>query len=488
MNFLTNSRFIIIAAIICICSGKLSAQLSNSLYFMDRIPQSNQLNPAIQPLSNFYFGIPGANFEINVGNSAVGFSDIFIYKKELDSLVYPTYNEQTKSDFLGKLKETSYIYTDNRVDLLSFGFRIHNTYLSFNLTDRVEAYGYLPKDLIKFGLDFNGNSSFVANESFDISNLGFKAQWYREIGVGVSQQINPNFNFGFRAKLLFGIASMTTSNSTIQLNNTGVFEWQTRSTIDINSSIPGMNVYETNGKVDSTKFQKINSFSDARDLFLKSKNMGFAIDIGIVTQPVKNLSISASVVDLGFIRWTNNVHNYSQDGSFDFKGLDIDISGNSKVGQVLLDSLDKVYEIRTNQESYTTALTGKIYAGALYQLTKGIGFGALTRLQLVKNNIRPQFTFSLNLTHSQWFGTTLSYTIADGMFDNLGIGCVAKLGPLQWYFITDRIPLAYQKNSGSGPPIIPKYARSINLRSGFNIVFGSRRKIKVDKDKPFVEI
>ena len=87
MNLRLLTRFIIISAFILIYSGRVSAQLSNSLYFMDRIPQSNQLNPAIQPLSNFYFGIPGTNLELNAGNSAVGFSDIFIYGKIKDSLV-----------------------------------------------------------------------------------------------------------------------------------------------------------------------------------------------------------------------------------------------------------------------------------------------------------------------------------------------------------------------------------------------------------------
>jgi hypothetical protein len=488
MNLSPFYRFGIITALFLIVGGKLSAQLSNSLYFMDRIPQSNQLNPATQPLSNFYFGIPGTNMEINAGNSALGFSDVFIYGIKKDTLVYPSYNEKTKADFLGKLKETNYIYTDNRIDLLSFGFRIQNTYLSFNLTDRVEAYGYLPKDLIKFGLYFNGSG--LENESFDISNLGFKAQWYRELGVGVSQQINPNFTFGIRAKLLFGIATFATDNSTIQLNNTGAYEWQTRSTIDANSSIPGLIVYENKntGKVDSIDYQDINDFSDARDLFLKSKNTGFAIDLGIVAKPVNKLTVSASVVDLGFIRWKNKVHNFTQDGQFNYQGINVDITGNTDAGDVLLDTLEKVYEIKSNTEAFTTGLTGKLYAGANYQLTKGVGFSALSRFQLVKSSIRPQLTMSLNLTHRQWFGYTLSYTIADGMFDNIGMGLVSKLGPLQWYIIIDRIPLVYQKNTGGGIPYIPKYAQSANFRTGLNIVFGNRRKIKVDKDKPFVDI
>jgi hypothetical protein len=461
------------------------AQQSNSLFFMDRIPQSNQLNPAIQPLCNFYIGIPGTNMELSAGNSALGFGDVLTYNSEIDSMVWPTYDSKTKNDFLNKLKETNYVYSESRVDLLSFGFRVQNTYLSFNLTERVESYGFLPKDLFKFGLYMNDPT--FGSQSFDISNLGFKAQWFREFGVGISQQINPKVNFGIRAKFLLGIANVTTANSTMKINNTGVYQWEAQSAIEANSSIPGLIVYETNGKVDSTDFADINDFSDAKDLFWKSKNTGFALDIGILAQPVKNLSISASVVDLGFIRWKSNNHNFTTGGSTDFRGLNINLNDKNP-GETLLDSLGKEYKPSTNTDPYTTSISAKLYAGVHYQLLKSVGIGALSRFQLVKNTVKPQFTFSLNLTSKQWLGYTISYTIADGMYDNLGIGYVAKLGPFQYYFITERIPLAWQKNSGSGIPFVPKYYRSVNFRTGFNLVFGCKRKIKIDKDKPFVDI
>jgi len=60
--------------------------------------------------------------------------------------------------------------------------------------------------------------------------------------------------------------------------------------------------------------------------------------------------------------------------------------------------------------------------------------------------------------------------------------------PLQWYFICDRIPLAWDKNKGDGPSYIPAYARSVNFRTGLNLAFGWNRKIKKIKDKPLVDI
>ncbi|HEX2934636.1 MAG TPA: DUF5723 family protein [Bacteroidales bacterium] len=471
-----------------ICYSPLSlAQQSNSMYFMDRIPQSNQLNPATQPQCGFYIGFPGfSSFEINAGNSAISFNDVLQKMPGLgDSLVWPLYNQDTKTKFLSNFSDVNYINSDFRNDWISFGFRIKNTYLSFSAGDRSESYGFIPKDLVKLGLDLNYSNQTPG--SFDLSNFGVKAQWYREYAIGVSQQINPNFTFGLRAKLLFGIASLATTNSEVRLNNTGPMSWQTQSIIDMNSSVPNLELkYKSNGDVDfdSIDFKSIDGYSDAKGIIFNTSNTGFAVDLGVISQPLKNLSISASVLDLGFIRWKSNVNNFSQSGSYNFRGVDIPLDDSIDTGDALKDTLEKVYAVNTNHDPFTTSLTGKLYVGVHYQLIKGIGFGALTRLQMLRNNIKPQFTFSLNLDPGKTFSATISYTIANGVYDNLGLGIATRLGPFQYYIICDRIPLFYNWEKSGYP--IPAYAKNINFRTGINFVFGCTRNKKALKNKPLL--
>src|ERR1035437_8011771 len=107
------------------CNIKVFSQQSNSLYFMDRIPQSAQLNPAIQPKCGFYLGLPGfSSLEINGGNSSLGFLDLFIPNKVADSLGYRT-------DVLKKLDKNILLYADFRQDWLSFGFRVNESSFTF---------------------------------------------------------------------------------------------------------------------------------------------------------------------------------------------------------------------------------------------------------------------------------------------------------------------------------------------------------------------
>jgi hypothetical protein len=483
--------FIILLILTTFALNNTKAQYNNSLYFMDRVPQANQLNPALQPVCNFYLSIPGTNVEFNLGNSAVNMRDVLKYDKETDSTYYPDRNENTKNEFLNKLKPTSYIFTDDRIDLFDMGFRIRKTYFSFNISTHVEAYAFIPKDLIKLGLNFNQSSSQLANENFDFSNLGIKAQCYHEIGFGISQEINPNLTFGFRAKYLIGLASVSMTNSNIYFKNEGAFKWDTKSTFNINSSIPGLTVNTTDdGYFDdvTTDFDK---YIDSVKFLINPKNSGFAIDLGIIAKPLNNFSISASLVDIGFIHWKNNVNNISQDGQFAFEGVTLDLSDTADMVQTLLDTLGNVYNLKTSQNAYTTSLTGKLYLAAYYQPFKAFGIGALTRFALIQNKIRPQFTFTANLYISKVLELTGSYTMAEGAYNNLGLGMVWKLGPLQWYLMSDRLPLFWDKNVGKdlNIPYVPSYNRTFNVRTGVNLVFGCRRKAKLaTKNIPLLDI
>jgi hypothetical protein len=87
----------------------------------------------------------------------------------------------------------------------------------------------------------------------------------------------------------------------------------------------------------------------------------------------------------------------------------------------------------------------------------------------------------------QVFGATVSYTVANRMYDNLGIGFVFRGGPLQIYLMSERIPIFWNKVLNHDIPYLPIYARDINLRLGLNLVFGTNIARKLKKDQPFLE-
>ncbi len=485
---LTNIRSTFLG-ILFLSALPLFAQQNNSLYFMDQLPQSNQLNPATQPFFGFYLGLPGiSSIEVNGGNSALGFHDVIRFNSQLDSTVYFLNSQQAQRDLLSRFKKTNFVYTDGRIDLITLGLRINKNYYSFNISERMEVRLNLPYDLVKFMLRGNLDSMDVnaPTQTFDLSTLGIKATWYREYALGFSREIDDKITFGLRGKLLFGKANITTQSS-VTMANTGYQSWEPHSTIDVNSSIPDLNVV-TNSKseIDSLKFKDVKDANSIRNIAMNKANMGVALDLGFIYKPVHFFSIAASVVDLGYINWKNNLHHLSQDGSYNMEGVILHRPDSIKPLTALLDTLKSKFAYNTTVDPYMTTLSPKLYVGMQLRVLNDVGLSVLTRMQIIEKSLQSQYTFSLNFYPGNVFLLTLSYTIADNMYDNFGAALSSKFGPLQWYIMTDRIPLYYAKDVKGY--YVPEYAKNINLRFGVNIVFGKKRHKRIFKDQPLVEI
>jgi hypothetical protein len=490
MNSTTKYCFYVLIGFISLVALPLQAQQNNSLYFMTGLPQSSQLNPATQPKCGFYLALPSV--EINAGNSAVGFNDILVYNSALDSLVWFLHDKGTRSNFLDKIKSNVNLFGEARVDLFSLGFRVNNTYLSFGVGQRVETNNFLPSDLVRFAVEGNIDSVGGTMRSYDFSGVGVNATYYNEYSLGISHQINEKLTVGVRGKLLFGIANVTTNSSDVYMNSVGINAYQMRSLITVNSSVPNLSVYSgADGKVDSVDFKNIKSGSEARSILTNTKNMGLGLDLGAIYKPIDRLSLSFSVLDLGYIKWKDNLHSFKQDASYDFKGVNILLKDTADMAKALLDTLKNNFTYNSNTSAYKTSLSPKLYVGVLYQLTKGIGLGALTRQQIIDSKLNSQYTLSLNLYPANALNFTLSYTIANKMYDNFGMGFTFKLAFLQAYIMSERLPLYWHKakqDNGSWYPI-PMYAKNFNIHFGFNLVLGYRhREKKLKGDKPLVDL
>ena len=79
--------FIIIVSIVLFFSAfKAKAQQVNTLYFIENAPVRHYLNPAFQPMSNFYLGFPVLGYsQFGVGNNSLTFYSLLQNKDQLYS-------------------------------------------------------------------------------------------------------------------------------------------------------------------------------------------------------------------------------------------------------------------------------------------------------------------------------------------------------------------------------------------------------------------
>ncbi|MFN8205824.1 MAG: DUF5723 family protein [Bacteroidales bacterium] len=469
------------------------AQYSNTMYFMKNVPQANLLNPAFQPACNFYFAIPGLGpFQANAANSSLSISNILFYDKELDSTITFLHPRADKNAFLKALDPLNSISADVSTGILSFGWRSKDNYFSFQLSEKAFVRLNYPKDLfhlpIYFALDPQGNPY-----DFDLSGFGLNAAAYTEMAFGLSRKISEDLTIGGKAKLLFGQANLSTTRSDITVNTDFDQPWQFNSQLRADASLPFTQIpRDSTGKFD---FENISvkekpSVSDILDVALFHPNVGMALDLGVTYQPLDAVRLSASILDLGFIRWKNSTYNVVQDARFEFSGIEMSDYINGKdtsgFGDALLDTLKNSFTFEYLEESYVTSLPTHIFLGGNVNLTKGISVGALAHIEVFKQKIYNNLILSANMNAGKALAFTLSYSLLHNKQNDLGLGLAFKPGPFHMYLVFDNIPTTFSRDIDSGIPI-PAYMKGFNARIGMNLVFGCNKQKKINKDLPLVD-
>lgn len=461
----------IIAILLLMFSGitlSVKAQVSQTLYFMDRIPQSSFLNPAYSHQHSFHIGLPMiSSFNINARTNFVNFNDLFFEHPHQDSLISFLHPDADINDFTSKLRNTNKLASDFYASLLSFGVRADKSFFSFSISERASMRGMLPKDLILLGL--HGNSQF-AGKSADFSNIGADLNYFREYAAGYSYQVDDKLNVGVRAKLLFGKANISFSDSDITLyTDPESYNMRLRSNFTVNMSMPVTIVRNEDGVIEEFEPHFDKDDYDPVDFIFNSGNAGFAIDLGATYRLMDEVTLFASITDLGFIGWKEDVYNITMDGDFEFEGIDLsaslDHNDDSDPADNLLDSLQGIFNLDDTRNSFNRGLPARIYLGGSYELNQMLSFGLLSRSEIYNGRFEQAVTLSANSNLGRWLSASMSYSVMNNSYSNLGLGLALRGGGFQLYVVSDNLPAAF----------MPHRSKNANVWFGLNLVFGHRK-------------
>jgi hypothetical protein len=464
-------------------AGSLKGQQSTTMYHMFGVPQSHTMNPAFQPRCGFYLGFPGISpLAVNFDNSALKLEEIVWYDNALDSLITFLHPKADINDFLNNFKHTSYFHNEVVTHIGSFGWRKEDWFYSVGIAQKASLkFGY-PGDLMNFLLTGNEDG-----EVFDLSGFGFDATGYLEISLGMSKKINPDLSFGARAKYLLGEAniSLAKTNATV---DTHLKYWEVNAEFEGRLNIPFLEVPVVDNKFDFENREMDDDFAPADVINSVFRNPGIALDLGVEYQPMNNVYLSASIIDLGFIHWGGNPYKMEQSGSFLFEGVDVFYEDDSvSIGEAYLDTLNQKLTYTPSRDPYTTMLNSKVLLGGKYMPTEKIALGVLSRSEIIRGRIRQKLTLSANFYPIKAFSASFSYSMMNYTYNNFGFGSSVKLGPLNLYMISDLIPMPWQlaTEQTTDLPIIPHKATAFNFRIGLNLIFGCRAARP--KDLPLID-
>jgi hypothetical protein len=479
-NFLVTSSLLI-----GLLALPMQGQIPNSMYFMPGVPQSNRINPAIQPACGFYLGFPGiAPLRMQVTSSSLAVSDVIYPVEGYDSLVTPLHPLGDKQAFLDQLDDVNFLLSSLGTSIGSFGFRAGKSFLSFDITTRVDGSIFYPKGLLELPIE----GAAEGNE-LSFGGLGVDLNVFNEFSMGWSRSdfLIPNLTLGVRGKMLFGVANLTTGNSKIDLT-TSREVWNVDANVEYSAA--GVSLIEFSENLDDGLPVTINEeaidagpLNIVREVF-NMNQFGLALDAGASYRPIPQLLVSASVMDLGGINWKNTLTGSFQ-FEYDWVGLNvnpftgIDTAINTFINE-LTDSLENSYaDAFTAGDPYMSKLNPKLFVGVSYYPIEKIGFGLLSRTDFLSQRTAQQFTGSVNMTTGKFINLSLSYSYISNSFNNIGAGLSFNVGPFNMYMISDNLVSA---------ALYPLDTRSVNLWFGLNLTFGWKKAKKREKtfDMPLI--
>ena len=459
--------------ILSLVTGLCFSQNKQILYGFSEIPQALLQNPGGTVEHDWYFGIPLlSHIHAQGGSSGISVYDIFAN----DGVDFNSKLRQA----INSLKPTDFFTANQQLELFSGGFAFGNSYdsdkyLSFGLYQETDFIAYFPKDLAILALEGNVNA---IGRPFQFNQLSATAEVVSVFHVGYNQRLNDAFTFGVRGKIYSNIINVNS------INNNGIF----------NTRIGGNNFYDHIFNLDlelqtsglaGTESDAEFSGNDIVKRALLGGNLGLGFDIGFTYHITKKWTVDASLLDVGFIRHSKDVENYSIAGEYNFEGIN-PLFPETDTGQTAEDywnevgeDFEELFNVDSNTEKYTTWRPVKFNTSLNYAfgekrssscncIKDDVEYLNALGIQLyaIKRPEQAQVAFTTYYYRKLFNGlrAKATYTLDSFGFNNIGLGVSAHLAGVNFYLMADNL-LEYENIYD---------AQSVSLQLGFNYIFNKK--------------
>ena len=454
-------------------------QASRTAYFLDGYSYRHELNPALGGERN-YFSIPvlaniGVGLQSNVGVNT------FLYKSTVQGYDLTTFMSPSVSadEFLGKLGKYNHVNANLNLTLLSTGFKAFGGFNTISAGVRTEVGVVIPKELFEFMK--LGQTGPDTRYSFE--NLQANASAMAEIELGHSRAINEKLNIGAKLKFLLGVGNVNAkiNRMDVRLSNS---QWSIDAEGELNAAAgSGLSIptkqeidaeYDTPAEADLIEWDNIkyNNFG--------LSGFGMAVDLGATYKLLPDLTLSAAVLDLGFMGWNNNIKGRTSAEPWTFEGFkdvaimeDQDDYEEKKLSQQIDDMVDGVEDMinfhrieeggKHNQMLHATINLGAEYCMPFY---RNLTAGFLFTQYIAGCSSWTEGRFSANVKPVKWFDATVSYGASTY---GSSFGWMLNFHPKGINFFIGSDHQFFKVT----PQFVPVGHATAAINLGFNVTFGS---------------
>lgn len=427
MNKIQSIIAIIGTAAALATAAPAAAQHTASGYYADGFLYRHEMNPAIGNDQN-YVAMPAIS-NVNVAvNGNIGIDKVLFNRNgKTTTFLNP---DVSADEFLSGIKSKNKLAADVKLQVLGFGFKGFKGYNHVSVNARTTAGLVIPGDLLRLAKEG------PENKTYDIKDLQAHAEAYAEIALGHSHRINEHLDIGATAKLLVGAGRVDAEFEKAELSLLED-QWLAVTNARLQASVKGLTYKEETTMRGPDGHETPHTYVNDMDVDKTGINgFGAAFDIGAVYRPNDCWSFSIAALDLGFIKWNNNmVASTNGDRTFttDTYLFVIDNEADNKFEREMdrmEEGLAALYELRDNGDegSRTTRLASTINMGAEYTLPayRQLSFGLLGTLR--NNGDLSWFDMRLSANWKVKKVLSMGVNVSAGTFGT-GIGWIFNFHP-----------------------------------------------------------
>jgi len=433
-------------------AGEIVAQQELMLNSLPDVWHSNSVNPAFYPKNKrFFIGLPAYSIDLSHSGD-IAYKDIF--REDGDRTVIDLDNA------IGKLEPENEVFFDQRIETVSLGIRSKNDLWGLQVGHAILFNGWVkyPKELAE--LLWYGNAPYVGR-TLQIGPQTDISDWH-EWNVGLSRRLGK-VNLAARFKYLTGANALQSDDTRTQISvytDPDIYQLTLKTNYTFNSS----SIVEA---IDTSGFGydfNVNSFGGAPS----SQNGGFAFDLGFDANLSENLSINASVLNLGGkINWKRTAASFITNEEYTYEGAEISgldiINGSDSLDfDAQLDTLNDIFQFRKTEISgWETELPLRIFAGLNFKLSEKWSLGVTGMYQNHYNRTNTALGVSARWQPIKWLSLGGMYSANSRSASNLGFHLMLQPGPVQVYVMSDNLLNGFS----------PRSSPAVNFRVGGAVAF-----------------
>jgi len=405
-----------------------AAQEFRSAYFMQTSTTRHELNPALLDSTSF-ITMPIALGYANVGTTGNVGLKTFIFEmqpswqgygtggRNRTTFMHPNVDAAT---FLDGLKTNNRLSVNLKYQLAAVSFKALHGQNIVELNLRSNTNVALPKSLFEFMKEAGARSDY------EISDLGVRSESFIELGLGHSHKLNDRITVGAKVKFLLGLAYAYLDVNKLNLHLDGN-SWAIDGDAKLTAALMKTDLeYDTNPEKMKDGRRRVDGLGD---FSVGLTGFGLGFDLGMTYKVLDDLTLSASLTDLGFISWSG-AETATTTGTWQFDGFTNPIycggtdTGNNKLDDQLdaigddLEEMFSLYEDGSASTKATRALAATLNVGAEYTLPayRPLRFGFLYSSKFAGKYSYHSGMLSANIRPAKWFEAT-----ADLAFTSTGV-------------------------------------------------------------------